>query len=37
MRIKFDDGNDSIGVEGWYELEENTLVVFINQTNAKAD
>lgn len=37
MRIKFDDGSGNKGVEGWFEVKDNKLIVYIKATNSFED
>jgi hypothetical protein len=37
MRIPFDDYNSIKGLEGWYGIRNDTLVVFVNPTSGTLD
>jgi len=37
MRIRYNDNLDNRGIEGWYEILESKMVIFISGTNSRAD
>lgn len=37
MKIKFDDGNGKVGVEGWYNFHKGKLVIYVKATNSNED
>jgi len=37
MRVIYNDGFGNKGAEGWYEIFENSMMIYINATNSKED
>ena len=37
MRIQFNDNHNKTGIEGWYEIKDNKLIVYIKPTNSWED
>jgi len=37
MRIQFNDDNSNRGIEGWYEIKNDKLVIFLTATNSRED